>query len=145
MARKRPSSCWRPDVIWMRGGNVFVLRRALSDSDADAVIADLLDRDAVVYAGYGASACVLAPDLPGLEGVDAVTAVPEPIWDGLAVLDRPFIPHARSPEHPGTRACDAVSAHMTRAAQPHWALSDGDVLVIEGHGPELLTRRSPSR
>lgn len=133
------------DVIWVRGGNVFVLRRALSDSGADAVIVDLLDRDAVVYAGYSAGACVLAPHLHGLEGVDAVAAVPEPIWDGLAVLDRPFVPHVRSPDHPETRACDAVSAHMTRAGQPHWALSDGDVLVIEGHNPELLTRPSPSR
>jgi dipeptidase E len=56
------------DVIWVRGGNVFVLRRALSDSGADAVIVDLRDRDAVVYAGYSAGTCVLAADLHGLEG-----------------------------------------------------------------------------
>lgn len=128
------------DVIWVRGGNVFVLRRALADSGADAVIVELLKRDAVVYAGYSAGACVLAPDLYGLERVDAVTAVSDPIWDGLGILDRPLVPHVRSPGHPETRDCDAVSVQMTRAGQLHWALSDGDVLLIHGHHVEILTR-----
>lgn len=118
------------DVIWVRGGNVFVLRRAFADSGADAVIVDLLARDQVVYAGYSAGACVLAPDLRGLERVDDVTAVVDPIWEGLGILDRPVVPHVASPGHPETQACDAVSAEMTRAGRRHWALSDGDVLLM---------------
>lgn len=133
------------DVIWVRGGNVFVLRRALADSGADAVIVDLLNRDAVVYPGYSAGACVLAPDLHGLDGVDDVTAVSSPIWDGLAILDRALVPHVNSPGHPETRDCDAVSVDMTRAGQPHWVLSDGDVLLMDGHNVERLTRRLASQ
>ncbi|MDQ6849164.1 MAG: peptidase E [Actinomycetota bacterium] len=133
------------DVIWVRGGNVFVLRRALADNGADALIVDLIKRDAVVYAGYSAGASVLAPDLRGLERVDDVTAVANPIYDGLAVLDRPVVPHVDSPEHPETHDCDSASADMTRSGRPHWALSDGEVLLAHGHSLQQLRRRSASR
>ncbi len=111
------------DVIWVRGGNVFVLRRALADSGADAVILDLLNRDDVVYAGYSAGICVLAPDLRGLERVDDVTKLLDPIYDGLGILDRPVVPHVDSPGHPETQACTALSADLTSAGRHHWALS----------------------
>lgn len=128
------------DVIWVRGGNVFVLRRALADSGADNLVVDLLQRDAVVYAGYSAGACVLAPDLHGLERVDDITAVVNPIYDGLAILDRPVVPHVDSPGHPETHGCDAISADFTRAGRPHWALRDGEVLLIRNNTVELWDR-----
>jgi dipeptidase E len=129
------------DVVWVRGGNVFVLRRILADSGADTVLADLIAQDVVVYAGYSAGACVLAPDLRGLERVDDPTVVAEPIWTGLGVLDRPVVPHVRSPGHPETADCDALSAELARAGRPHWALSDGDVLLVRDGGAEVLGRR----
>jgi dipeptidase E len=128
------------DVIWVRGGNTFVLRRALADSGADSVLRDLIDRNAVLYAGYSAGGCVLAPDLHGLERVDDVNAVAEPIWNGLGVLDRPFIPHVDSPGHPETVDCDAESAELTRRGVRHWALRDGEVLVRERGAFALLGR-----
>jgi len=135
------------DVIWVRGGNVFVLRRTLADSGADAIVVDLLERDAIVYAGYSAGVCVLAPDLHGLERVDDVTAVHDPIYDGLGVLDRPVVPHVDSPGHPETRDCDVLSAELTRAGRCHWALSDGDVLLARNSTVERLQRKHspPSR
>jgi hypothetical protein len=63
----------------------------------------------MVYCGYSARASVLAADLNGLEWVDDVSAVVEPLMSGLALLERPFIPHVLSPNHPDTAACDAVS------------------------------------
>ena len=129
------------DVIWVPGGNTFVLRRALADSGADAVLVDLIKRDAVVYAGYSAGACVLVPDLDGLERVDDITAVADPIRLGLAILDRPFVPHVDSPGHPETHECDLVSAEFKRAGRRHWALRDGDVLLIDKDNTELLRRR----
>ena len=50
------------DIVWVRGSNVFLLRRALADTDADTALINLLQRDAVVYGGYSARACVLIPD-----------------------------------------------------------------------------------
>jgi dipeptidase E len=127
------------DIVWMRGGNVFVLRRVLADSGADEVLIDLIRRNAIVYAGYSAGACVLAPDLSGLERVDDVKAVANPLTTGLSVLDRPIVPHVRSPGHPETADCDAVAATYARAGMPHWALRDGEVLVVEDSNSEVLS------
>jgi dipeptidase E len=126
------------DLLWVRGGNVFMLRRVLADSGSDAVLVDLLRSDAVIYGGYSAGACVLAPDLRGLELVDDPGVVATPITTGLGLIDRPFVPHVRSPGHPETAACDAESAAYTAAGQPHWALRDGEVLLIDGDAVELL-------
>jgi dipeptidase E len=57
-------------MAWLRGGNVFMLRYALSRSGADAVFGELLATDALVYAGYNAGPCVLSPSMRGLELVD---------------------------------------------------------------------------
>jgi dipeptidase E len=133
------------DVVWVRGGNVFVLRRALADSGADSVLVELITSDSVVYAGYSAGACVLAPSLDGLEVVDDVTAVAEPIRLGLAVLDRPVVPHVDSPGHPETRDCDSVSAEYTRRGLQHWALRDGEVLLIRDQSTEVLPRLPSTR
>jgi dipeptidase E len=128
------------DLVWVPGGNVFVLRRALADSAADAAIVDLLTRDALVYGGYSAGACVLAPDLHGLEAVDDPDEAQSPIWTGLGVLDRPFVPHVRSPGHPETKACDDVARSYALQGRAHWAVRDGEVLVVEGHAVRLLPR-----
>jgi dipeptidase E len=58
------------DLLYVRGGNVFVLRRALHQSGADRIIGDLLARDDVVYGGYSAGACVLGPTLRGIESAE---------------------------------------------------------------------------
>src|SRR5262245_63925137 len=78
-----------------------MLRYALRRSGGDAVFRDLVAKDALVYAGYSAGACVLSPSLRGLEAVDDPDAVPrvygaEPVWDGLALLEDAFVPHYRS-------------------------------------------------
>jgi dipeptidase E len=120
------------DIVWVRGGNVFVLRRVLADSGADGVLIDLIRRNAIVYAGYSAGTCVLAPDLAGLERVDDIKAVARPLTTGLAVLDRPFVLHVRSPGHPETADCDAVASAYAEAGRPHWALRDGEVVLGRG-------------
>jgi dipeptidase E len=123
------------DLVWLRGGNVFLLRYALAASGADAALLQLLRDDALVYGGYSAGACVLAPRLRGLELVDnpeAVTATygAEPVWDGLGVLDYAIVPHVDSPGHPETERCNALAEHYRAEGVPHRTLRDGEVLVI---------------
>ncbi|MEV0404721.1 Type 1 glutamine amidotransferase-like domain-containing protein [Actinoallomurus sp. NPDC050550] len=123
--------------VWVRGGNVFMLRHALARSGADTALTDLLRRDAVVYAGYSAGACVLAPSLRGLEHCDDPQVVPgtygEPVtWAGLGVLDHAIVPHVDSPDHPESEALNAVAASYRADGVPHQALRDGQVLVIDG-------------
>lgn len=127
------------DIVWVRGGNVFALRRALADTGTDHVLTELIRSDAIVYGGYSAGAVVLVPDLTGLERVDDVTAVDDPVMTGLGVLDRPLIPHVRSPGHLESAACDALAAWYQNAGQQHWALRDGEVLIVDGDNTELLS------
>lgn len=55
----------RFDVVWLRGGNVFVLADALEASGVGAALVERLAADTIVYAGDSAGPCVLAPTLDG--------------------------------------------------------------------------------
>src|SRR4051812_34643410 len=44
------------DVVWINGGNAFVLRRAMKQSGFDVFIKSALARDEIVYAGFSAAA-----------------------------------------------------------------------------------------
>jgi len=129
-------------LVWLRGGNTFMLRHALAASGADELLTDLLARDALVYAGYSAGCCVLAPSLSGLELVDEPEAVTEtygvpPIWDGLGLLDYAFVPHVDSPGHPETEACGRLADHYRGQGTPQRTLCDGQALVIDGESVNL--------
>lgn len=131
------------DALWLRGGNVFVLRHALRASGADEVVVEMLRRDAVVYAGYSAGPCVLAPSLRGLELCDDVTEVTrltgsEPVWEGLGVLDHAFVPHLDSPGHPETELVTRVAEHYRATGVPYIGLRDGQALVVDGDRVEVV-------
>jgi dipeptidase E len=128
-------------LMWVRGGNVFSLRQALRDSDLEQDLVRRIRADDVVYAGYSAGPAVLAPSLHGLDRVDDVTVVDAPIWEGLGVLDRPFVPHVNSPSHPESARCDLLSRDLTRQGTEHWAVRDGEVLLVDGDHTEVLGRR----
>jgi dipeptidase E len=124
-------------ALWVRGGNVFTLRHAMAVSGADALLPRLLAEDALVYAGYSAGPCSLAPSLRGLEWCDDADEVwrlygAEPIWDGLGVLDRAFVPHLSTPGHPETELLGEVASMYRRSNVPFWGLRDGQVLVVDG-------------
>ena len=125
------------DVLWVRGGNVFVLRHAMRESGADQIVIDALRRDDVVYAGYSAGPCVLAPSLRGLELCDDLAEVTrlhgtEPAWDGLGVLDHAFVPHLDSPGHPETEAMREVARLYRASGVPYVGLRDGQAMVVDG-------------
>jgi dipeptidase E len=127
------------DGLWVRGGNVFVLRSALAASGADKLLPELIRSEAVVYSGYSAGACVLAPSLRGLELCDDPAQVDgELIWDGLAVLDEAIVPHVDSPGHPETDLVAQVRAHYEQTGVPHLPMRDGQALVIDGSTRELV-------
>jgi dipeptidase E len=124
-------------ALWVRGGNAFVLRYAMATSGADRLIPRLLADDALVYAGYSAGPCVLAPSLRGLELCDFPGDVreaygAEPLWEGLGVIDRPFVPHLDSPGHPETELVAQVAERYRSEGSDFWALRDGQVVVVDG-------------
>ncbi|WP_338597101.1 Type 1 glutamine amidotransferase-like domain-containing protein [Saccharopolyspora sp. SCSIO 74807] len=126
------------DVLYVRGGNVFVLRRAFRHSGAERVVPELLCRDALVYAGYSAGPSVLGPTLRGVEGhVDDPSCVPAeypeepPIFGGLGVLPYAIAPHFES-DHPESAEIDRSIRYFITRHIPFIALRDGEAIVVEG-------------
>jgi dipeptidase E len=121
------------DLVWVMGGNAFVLRRAMKQSGFDDVITGMLERDEIVYGGFSAGAVVAAPTLRGIDLIDDPGEVPqgydpEIIWDGLGVIDYSIVPHFRSP-HPESAAAERAVRHMTGRGMRYRALRDGEVIV----------------
>lgn len=124
----------RFELIWVRGGNTFVLRAALALSGADDVLTGLLGRDVAVWGGYSAGACVLAPSLRGLDLLDDPGAVrgcygTDPLWEGLGLIDHAIVPHFDS-EYLGGPKVERLANRYRHEGIPHRALRDGEVIVI---------------
>jgi dipeptidase E len=124
------------DLIWVRGGNVFVLRRAFKQSGADIIIPDLLKAETIVYGGYSAGVDVMQPDLHGIELVDDPNVVPERydkeiIWDCLGLIPYCVAPHYKS-DHPESADVDKVVDYYIDNHIPFVALRDGQAIVIDG-------------
>jgi len=122
-------------VIWVCGGNCFVLRQAMKLSGLDTILKDLLKKDDILYGGYSAGVCVLAPTLKGMELVDDPNVKPyenqkETIWDGVGILDYSVVPHYKS-DHPESKKVDEVFDYMTKNEIPFKTLGDGEVIIIE--------------
>ncbi len=129
-------------LVWVRGGNTFVLRAQFARSGADVALPELLARDAFTYSGYSAGACVVTPSLHGLETLDdprevIPTCGIEPIWDGLGLVDRAIVPHWNSAME-SNDDIDNVVARFRSARVAHWALTDDEVVVVDGDVVERL-------
>ena len=130
-------------LIWARGGNTFLLRRAMRYSGFDKLLPELLQSDSVVYGGYSAGVCVLAPSLRGLELCDEPYQIPkgyepEVIWEGLNVIDYAIAPHYKS-DHPESQSIDKVVDYFENHNVKYKALHDGEVIVINGDRTEILS------
>lgn len=131
-------------LVWVRGGNTFVLRRAMHASRFDVAITQLLDDDEVVYGGYSAGVCVLAPSLRGIELCDDPSVTPggydgtPVIWEGLGLLPYAVAPHYRS-DHPETDRIEDVVEWFRANDLPFRTLRDGDVILIKDGREEILT------
>ena len=124
------------DLVWAVGGNAFTLRRAMRQSGFDRLIVEKLDRDDIVYGGFSAGAVVAAPTLRGMELMDDPAEqpagyAPDPVWDGLGLIDYAIVPHFRS-RHPETAAAEQASRSFAARRTPFRALRDGEVIVWTG-------------
>lgn len=120
--------------VWVRGGNVFVLRQAMKLSGFDEIIKNMGRAD-FIYGGYSAGICILAPGLKALQQVDKSDIAPyaesrEIIWDGLGILDYLILPHYKS-AHPESADIDKVVEFCKKNNIPFKTLRDGEVIIIE--------------
>jgi dipeptidase E len=132
------------DLVWARGGNAFVFRRALRQSGCDDLLRAALARDSLVYGGYSGGIAVLAPSLRGIEIVNDPDAVPagyDPavIWDCLGLVPYHIAPHYKS-AHFASPGIDKVVQYFIDHKMTFKALRDGEALVIDGEREEVLPR-----
>ena len=124
------------DLVWVMGGNSFVLRRAMKQSGFDTVIREMLATDAIAYGGYAAGAVVAGPTLRGLELMDDPFELPEGydeplIWSGLGLTPFAIVPHYQS-RHPEAASAEKVVSYMRARRTRYRAISDGEVIVQVG-------------
>lgn len=130
------------DVIWVVGGNCFVLRKAFYLSGFDTVLPELLRADAVVYAGYSAGTCVVTPTLRGIDLCDDISLgeqyFPEVpiIWDGLGLIPYAVAPHYKS-DHPESAMIDRVVTYFEHNHIPYKPLRDNEVLLADATSSDL--------
>lgn len=128
-------------AVWVMGGNSFVLRRAMRYSGFDSLITDLVNNDAIVYAGFSAGSVAATKTLKGIELVDDPKQVPqgysnEVVWDGLCLVDFSIAPHYKS-DHPESGMINAVIHYFQENNLPYKAISDGQAIVVSGDRIEI--------
>ena len=120
-------------LVWVNGGNVFLLRRAMRQSGLDRYIIERRSDDGFVYGGYSAGACVAGLTLRGAHLVDAPDAIAPGygdanIWDGLGLVPYCIAPHHKS-DHEDSSAVDAMVDYFIANKLPFVALRDGEAII----------------
>lgn len=120
--------------IWVRGGNVFILRRAMAQSGFDKLLKKKNKDPDFIYAGYSAGICVISPTLHGFELMDNPYRIPKKyesnvIWEGIGIIDFFVVPHFRS-NHPESFAVEKVVEYFTQKRMPFKTLRDGEVIIM---------------
>lgn len=124
------------DVLWVRGGNSFVLAQAFKLSGFGEIVKrHFKNSKDIVYGGYSAGICNLGSTLKGIHLVDDPYQNPygeeyPTIWEGAGVLDYAIVPHYKS-DHKESKDIDRSIEYMINNKIPFKALRDGEVIVIE--------------
>jgi dipeptidase E len=129
-------------AIWIRGGNVFVLQRAVEQSGFNKVIVEMLKNDQIVYAGYSAGAIITTPTLHGIELIDNPSEIPEGYkkdfsWEGMSLVSYSIAPHYQS-DHPESKAIEKLVQYFEDKKMPYKKLRDGEVVVVEGEKERII-------
>src|SRR3989339_15291 len=128
------------DLVWIDGGNTFLLRRAMKQSGFDNIIKKLLKDDKIVYAGFSAACVVLQKDMHGLDLVDDPNIVSDgyenkTIWEGLGLIDFYLAVHYKS-AYIESAMVDKEVELCEKNNIPYKTLRDGEVLIIHGNKME---------
>ena len=120
-------------LVWVNGGNVFLLRRAMRQSGLDRYLVERRSDDGFVYGGYSAGACVAGPTLRGANLVDSPDATAAgytgaTIWDGLGLVPYCIAPHHKS-DHEDSTGVDALVEYFIANKLPFVALRDGEAII----------------
>jgi len=124
-------------LIWVSGGNSFLLRVAMRRSGFDAAVRTLLASDSIVYAGFSAAVCCAAPTLRGIEFVDDPNETSEPVWDGLGLIDYNVAVHYGCKDAQG-EGIERSIAYWRMHHLPYITLRDGEAVVVDGEKTDVV-------
>ncbi len=127
------------NVIWVAGGNTFVLAKAMTQANFKAALlqanAERATRKlpALMYGGYSAGAVVVGIDLQGIELMDDPDIHPvgyDPTTKAftLGLIDDRIIPHYQS-DNPESAQADRAVEFLEHHNLKYRTLSDGDVWI----------------
>ncbi|MDO7836639.1 Type 1 glutamine amidotransferase-like domain-containing protein [Sphingobium sp. HBC34] len=124
------------DMLWVNGGNAFILRKAMRQSGLDMLLPTLLAQKRIVYAGFSAAAVIASSDLRGLTpsaaSYEALSGYNDGlIWEGLQIISAAIVVHYDS-DHPGRDQAADEARYYQQNNIPHRLLRDGEALVIDG-------------
>lgn len=131
------------DMVWARGGNAFVLRRAFRQSGLDGILPKMIFEGQLAYGGYSAGAAMATPSLRGIEIVDDPSRIPEgyestpPVWECLNLIPFSILPHYKS-DHPESHAIEGCVSYLIESHLPFVALRDGEAIVYKGGQPQVV-------
>ncbi|MEX1995276.1 MAG: Type 1 glutamine amidotransferase-like domain-containing protein [Candidatus Saccharimonadales bacterium] len=132
-------------LVWLGGGNAFLLRRALKYTGIDKFLTTKVRDGSIIYGGESAGAIMASPTLQGSEddstNEDDPHYVPKEyekkiLWDGLGFLDYVPVPHYKSPDVGDS--IDGYVDYLKKRKIPFKTIREEQVLVIDGDETELL-------
>lgn len=115
-------------LVWMRGGNSFILNDLIHKSGFAIAIKELLSEDKIVYGGFSAGAMVAGSTLRGANHMDQVKLAERVIWDGMGLVNHAIIPHWQAKEW--TQAGNRVKAELEKLKIAYRVLRDGEVIIV---------------
>jgi dipeptidase E len=132
------------NFVWLAGGNVFLLRRALSYTGLDRFFYDMVRKNEVILGGESAGAIIMGPTLKYSEmdtDEDSPGYIPDAyqkdvIWDGLDLITYVPVPHYKTPDYGAE--IDAYIANLDKAGIPHKDMTDEQAIMISGGKEEFL-------
>lgn len=123
-------------VVWLAGGNTFVLRRALMQSGADEILKELVSNNSLMYIGESAGTIIATPGLQGAEFEDDPYDIPEQyqdveddddaVWDGLGFVEFYIVPHYES----GLEGVDRMIDVLEENSLPYKTLANSQAIAI---------------
>jgi dipeptidase E len=131
------------NFIWLAGGNVFLLRRALKYSGISRYLGDAVRKNEVILGGESAGAIIMGPTLKYSEteeDEDSPDYVPEPyeknvIWEGLDLIGYVPVPHYQAPGYTGI---DEYIENLEKESIPHKKMTDDQAIIVNGFDEKFL-------
>ena len=121
------------NAFYIIGGNVFNLRIAMKYSGFDTYIKERAkSNENLLYSGFSAGICVLAPFLNGLDIVDELLNPynnEQVLYDGLGILDYIPVPHHKS-AHIESELVEKTVDYYNEKGIKYKTLKDGDVIIM---------------